>query len=614
MAQTVEEIFSHIQQGNNFILKGGAGSGKTYTLIQVLKKIYMEEPYANVACITFTNIAVNEIKERAPFKRLKASTIHDFLWEIIKNFQPNLKQGLIKLVNKGDISYHGSQELNEEYLYPKEIKYREWRKLNEGIISHDEVITISEYLFDEHRLLSEIVKDKYDYILIDEYQDTFKEVIDILLEHLKKSDKSISIGLFGDSMQSIYRNRIGNIDDYIDSGKIQEVQKADNRRNPEVIVELINKLRNDNLVQKTADDPKATNYEVKGEMSFLYTRSNDFKIDEIKDSRFFDSFDLNNANETKELYLSHNLIADKVGFQKLIEIYTKDRILQIKDKIRRDIRDGDIDVNENLTFGEIIDNKYGELTPSEKKFVGENPDLYQEAREYPFKYIRNIYLNRDQLIGEKKTSEVEEGNDTKRDALINHLFHIQDCVHLYKNAKYNEFIKKTHYPITSVADKKELKESITELTQMEKNSIEEVIEFADRNDIWKKDDRFNSFVQNKEYIYKRVKEVDYKEVTNLYNYVEAYTPYSTQHNIKGAEFDSVFVVLDNGGWYMYNFEYLFEKDGKDSVIDRTQKLFYVCCSRAKKNLVVLFQEPSEKILDTAKEWFGEGNVHELVHN
>ncbi|SHG67662.1 DNA helicase-2 / ATP-dependent DNA helicase PcrA [Fodinibius roseus] len=613
MAQTIDEIFSHIYEGNNFILKGGAGSGKTYTLIEVLKRIYTEDPAANVACITFTNVAVNEIKERAPFKRLKISTIHDFLWDTIKSFQPNIKQGLLKLTNNSDISYYGDEELSEEYLSEKKIKYREWRKLNEGVISHDEVIAISRYLFDEHKLLSDIVKDKFDYILIDEYQDTFEEVIDILLEHLKKSDKNISIGLFGDSMQSIYRNRVGNVEDYIDQNEIQEIQKEDNRRNPEVIVELINKLRDDNLVQKTADDSEATNYGIEGGISFLFTDSNDFEIEEITDLRFFDGFDFDDANETKELYLSHNLIADKVGFPTLIEIYTKDRILQIKDKIRRKIRDGKIDVDKNLTFGEIIDKEY-DLTKSEKKFVEENPSLYQEAREYPYKYIRNIYLNRDQLIGEKKSSKVEEGNDTKRDTLINHLFQIQDCVHLYKNAKHNEFIKKTHYPIKSVADKKKLKESVDELTEMGESSIEEVIEFADSSGIWKKDDRFNNFVQNKEYIYKRVREVKFKEVINLYNYVEAYTPYSTQHNIKGAEFDSVFVVLDNGGWNMYNFEYLFEGNGKNSVIERTQKLFYVCCSRAKKNLVVLFQEPSEEVLETASAWFGEENVHELAYD
>ena len=89
-------------------------------------------------------------------------------------------------------------------------------------------------------------------------------------------------------------------------------------------------------------------------------------------------------------------------------------------------------------------------------------------------------------------------------------------------------------------------------------------------------------------------------------------PYSTQHGIKGAEFDNVFVILDNGRWNQYNFKYLFEETKeKESVIERTQKMFYVCCSRAKKNLVVFYHKPSNAVLEKAKEWFGSENIHEV---
>ncbi|NOX25596.1 MAG: N-6 DNA methylase [Deltaproteobacteria bacterium] len=60
-----------------------------------------------------------------------------------------------------------------------------------------------------------------------------------------------------------------------------------------------------------------------------------------------------------------------------------------------------------------------------------------------------------------------------------------------------------------------------------------------------------------------------------------------------AEFDNVFVILDNGRWNQYNFKYLFEKTrGEESAIERTQKMFYVCCSRAKKSLVVFYHKPT----------------------
>jgi DNA helicase-2/ATP-dependent DNA helicase PcrA len=91
------------------------------------------------------------------------------------------------------------------------------------------------------------------------------------------------------------------------------------------------------------------------------------------------------------------------------------------------------------------------------------------------------------------------------------------------------------------------------------------------------------------------------------------TPYSTQHGIKGAEFDNVFVILDNGKWNQYNFKYLFEETtGKKSVIERTIKMFYVCCSRAKNNLIVFYHKPSDAVLNKAKEWFVEENLIEVT--
>ncbi len=107
-----------------------------------------------------------------------------------------------------------------------------------------------------------------------------------------------------------------------------------------------------------------------------------------------------------------------------------------------------------------------------------------------------------------------------------------------------------------------------------------MLNFADEKGIVKKDDNFTNFVNENQYVYQRVKSLPFTEIVNLYKFEEDLTPYSTQHGIKGAEFDNVFVTLDNGRWNQYNFKYLFEEtSGKESVIERTQKIFYVCCSR-----------------------------------
>ena len=49
----------------------------------------------------------------------------------------------------------------------------------------------------------------------------------------------------------------------------------------------------------------------------------------------------------------------------------------------------------------------------------------------------------------------------------------------------------------------------------------------------------------------------------------------------------------------------------DSAELRTRKLFYVCCTRAKKNLAVFYPAPTRDIVEKAKILFGEQNVIDL---
>lgn len=244
----VQEIFKSIDSGRNFLLSGGAGSGKTYSLINVIRQVIAEYPTAKVACMTYTNAAVKEIEERVNHKNLNVSTIHDFLWDNIKHFQKELKEAIISLANKedvGKISIEDAHPIPDNYfgLTPDGIQYKEFVRLREGVISHDELLIVANYLFEKYPKLSSIVKDKYKFIFIDEYQDTNKAVVDTFLNHFKKSERKNIIGFFGDAMQSIYEDGIGNLDDYkgIDADRVNEIPKKQNRRNPQLVIDLANK-------------------------------------------------------------------------------------------------------------------------------------------------------------------------------------------------------------------------------------------------------------------------------------------------------------------------------------------------------------------------------------
>ena len=86
-----------------------------------------------------------------------------------------------------------------------------------------------------------------------------------------------------------------------------------------------------------------------------------------------------------------------------------------------------------------------------------------------------------------------------------------------------------------------------------------------------------------------------------YNYVNDDSLFSTQQGIKGAEFERVLVVLDDDEGTHYQFSYdkylgirplsdrekANKREGNETVVERTRRLFYVCCTRALKDLIVV---------------------------
>ena len=118
-----QQIMEHIANGDNFLLSGGAGSGKTYSLVQVIKKVIEDNPTSKIACMTYTNAAVKEIEERVNHKNLNVSTIHDFLWDNIKHFQKELKIAIITLSNDENVNkikIDGLNKVSNDYFDNRE--------------------------------------------------------------------------------------------------------------------------------------------------------------------------------------------------------------------------------------------------------------------------------------------------------------------------------------------------------------------------------------------------------------------------------------------------------------------------------------------------------------
>lgn len=622
----VRQILEHIAQNHHFLLSGGAGSGKTYSMVQVIRAVLDAYPGANIACMTYTNAAASEIEHRIDDSRLSVSTIHDFLWDNIQNFQKELKQAVIRC-SIGERAKIKSKDypdgLPEDYFDNREekvdVQYKEYVKLKDGIISHDEVLAVAEYMFGHYKRLVDMVKSRYRFVFIDEYQDTHEEVVNILLEFFQQTPKACTIGFFGDSMQAIYDSGIGDIERYIyrendQEGIVYEVQKPMNCRCPRTVIALVNKLRTDGLRQEPID----TN--VEGTCRFFFSASDDeSKLKKILAKEGWDF----GSNETKELRLTHNLISTEAGFKTLLEIHNADPIMGYRDKVDKHVKELGWDCS-GLTFGEVLallkaDDKENSTkwspTPGQQTFIDENIKWFDYAKTLDYQAFLKCYTAKEQLIDDNDDdTEKKSVAGSNLSPLNRHLFRIEEARRLFADRKYNDFIKKTSFKsISRFEQKKELKQAIDEIVGLDSDvKIGKVLEIADRMGLCVIDDKLNSYIEKNEYIYRRVLDVDFQEVRNVYDYILQQQPFSTQHKSKGLEFDNVLVLLDNGKWNKYNFASLFiDTKTSESVKLRTRKLFYVCCTRAKKNLAVFYPSRNTDIEEKAKCLFGKTNVIDI---
>ena len=166
-----------------------------------------------------------------------------------------------------------------------------------------------------------------------------------------------------------------------------------------------------------------------------------------------------------------------------------------------------------------------------------------------------------------------------------------------------------------------LRESTASLVEMlepdTQHNIGEILNFAVDRELVTLDDRFDPYVGiqraavDPEVIPEANNVIAFlncsaKELSSYRRYIEDHSPFATQQGVKGAEFDRVLVIIDDEeGRGQTNFSYgkylgitpLSEKDqenindGQDSVLGRTRRLFYVCCSRAVTDLAVVIFLP-----------------------
>jgi len=537
------EIARCLEQRQSFLLDAGAGAGKTYSLVQGLKALlrtertHLKAAGQRIACITFTNVAKDEIAERIDNDSLvRVSTIHDFLWDLIAPHQRALRASVAKY-NAGlktDSRRKANQAALENALPLLQIMYADLgTNLMKGRLFHDDLLEVARLMFVDNPLLARLSVAKYPFLFIDEYQDTSKPVIEIVLGNVLPATRDrFVVGLFGDKMQNIYNGPsnpgIGEIPQEF-QGELKAIVKTDNRRSPVAVINLLNKIRTD-IKQVPVDN------NLQGEAVYLFANGEpglQTAMDFLREKRGWSLA----PEETKQLFLTHRLIARKGGYADLIKVYG-DRGGYFRD----DLLGGD-----DRTIAFFLE-KIECLVAAWKS--GNHGLAITVLKNSGFRLASNDAKRAVREAIDRLTELRLSG--TVRDVLV----HVQQTA---------------LFPILDeLAERMDSPERDTS-TMDEKDADREV-----------RDAKF----------FQELLALPYSQVAAFTQFFFRHTPFATKHGVKGAEFDDVIVVLDDKGasWSQYSFDkYLTGEDvtKNENRWKRTRNLFYVCCSRAKRRLAVI---------------------------
>lgn len=557
-----DEILTAIRSKKNFKLEAGAGAGKTYSLVEALKFLINDRGQRllrmnqRIACITFTNVAKDEIEARTNnSKAVYCDTIHGFCWTAISEFQSYLRIHVPELVrwSSGDWADRlkdageiGNRRI--EYLLGR-------RNITDGSISlhHDDILPLTIKLFGYEKFQN-LFRSRYPVILIDEYQDTDADWMAAIHKHFLSLDGSPLFGFFGDHWQKIYGSGCGIVTHRL----ITEVDKKANFRSVPIIVGCLNRMRPE-LPQSVAD-PNAV-----GEVRIFLT--NKWRGERRRGSHYQDDLPDDEANTalelvkerlerdgwdfspdlTKILMLTHRALGHQQGYSSLPTIFS-----------------------DNSSFAKMehahIEYFARQLEPAcrafQKKHYGQMFSALKVQRQHLF-----------------KTIDKKSWSDTMR-----RLIDIRGA------GTVGDVIR--HLDESKILG---LSGAVEKLEQLLKNF-----------DIDSDEEMPRSVKE-----LQRLHAVKYQEIIHLAKYLDGHSPFETKHGVKGAQFENVLVVVGRG-WNRYNFGRMLENarpsvslcDRDRPAFESNRNLFYVVCSRPKRRLALIFtQRLSEDALETVHRWF-----------
>ena len=690
--QVQQNLNKCIDSFTSFRFNAGAGAGKTYALVETIRYIIknklleLKKKNQQVICITYTNVAVREIKERLGSSDvILISTIHDRLWNVIRSYQIELvklhleklqeevKRTSEELLDASNKKFEKYSKLTDEqksdfkefsmknrklYSLNRDAKAADFKSAYQNIenkpiffsdlisnvqnfkevvkrlyrieryqhcitdiktmktlrveydsafnsdrleymkFSHDTLLEYACKLFEMYPMLQRVVIDKYPYFFIDEYQDTNEKVIRIIrnLHHAaKKYKKRWLVGYFGDTVQNIYDDGVG-LHIKTLHPEVMDIDKVFNRRSHKQIIDTVNAIRNDEIVQEPIFDDRTM-----GNVTFYYSNSSDNKKNIALDFLNRYKSDLSNDDniKTKDIHclaLTNKLVAELSQFGDIHKavsnstIYFKDLNTKLLSNdleklhptmllLYRIVRFRRAMLDEYATYGDVLGKLKGKISFS--------------AAHALFKKIR---LLKSQNLGEfvcalSKEIKCDKCEQNLRLNLLNNLsVKLKDDdgesdLEIYVRNKIKDLMIKPNSSV-STRNNDEMQQ-VDALLNIDLAQWHSWIDFIDRKD------------EGKDIIF------------------------HTYHGTKGEEYENVAIIMEHSfgeGWQgkdkIKKYFHKVDSHNRDNVSSEKQEemdldfessknLLYVACSRAIKNLCILYIDDISDIRNGIKSIFGE---------
>jgi DNA helicase-2/ATP-dependent DNA helicase PcrA len=634
-AGVVEEITGYLTSAppRSFFLFAGAGSGKTRTLVETLRRLTGVEPHdsgaqfaarlqsrgQSIRIITYTRNAVAVINGRLGENDLtKVSTIHGFCWDLIAGFDDDIQDALLSIntqnLEEAKQTAAGRvrgptakdertiQELQDKAeaikSIPRFIYHPDRNTYGEGALQHSQVLSITEWLLAERPTLRRVLADQHPVILIDESQDTMKGMLGALMKVAEEAPTRLALGFLGDHRQRIYADGHPDLPSLIPDTWARPALQM-NHRSQKRIVDLINHIWETEMDGRTQSATGVRQHprteKTAGTVRIFVGDTNLSADEKIRGEALC-------AQEMAEASHHHEWCSSRQGYQ----------VLALEHKLAAR-RGNFLDVFDALML----------IDPDATRPQGSG----ESSGPAPVQILL------------RETMALAACFDGQRDI---DEFSVIEVLHRFdrlRNLSTDIEIQKEQLAKLNGA----VKEFAT-LCAKPESTVREILDPIIRAELFELDYRLAAAFgdtepppeapgrgvtepseNRKRRGWHSLFKARWHEVGRYRNYLEGQSNLSTHQVVKGSEFEHVLVVMDDqeAGGFLFSYDRLFGAEhlsdtdrsnvekNKETSIDRTLRLLYVTCSRARESLaLVLWSSNPGQALKKIKAggWFTESEV------